>query len=255
MEKQSFEYYLNAMENGNIKELEIFLAIDDQEFVNMQDKDGNTLLHHAARLGSEGGVAMLIDCNPFIRNNDGKTAFNIAYENDNECIARMLEMTKNSWESKYGDSDEDDCEDEDEEMDIPFYLTGSKESILKQLEEQINDESLLDISYGDGSIILQSVLHAWNLSFIDKKMPPVVEILIDKANGDVEMLIEGFDRYMERWESEIWDEPTSYTSTNEDGEEDYRYETDPDEWIREIMPLDEWEELKEQMRAYAAKIG
>lgn len=246
MDKKDFSYYLNAMENGNIKDLEIFLAIDDEEFINMQDEEGNTLLHHAARLGSEGGVAMLINCNPFIRNNDGQTAFNIAC--DNAYIAAMIDRIKERWQEEHGEYEEDESE-----MDISFYLTDSKESILEQFEENINDESLLDTCYGDGMTILQSVLNAWNLSFIDGEMPPVVEILIDKADGDVEMLIEGFDKHMEQWENEIWDEPSVYTSTNEDGEEDYRYETDPDEWIREIMPLDEWEELKEQMRAYANK--
>lgn len=250
MEKQNFEYYLEAMENGNIKELEIFLIIEDEDFINMQDEDGNTLLHHAARLSSEGGVAMLFNCNPFIRNNDGKTAFNIAYENDDVYIAKMLDSIRDSWQSKYGKYEEDIDESK---MDIPFYLTDSKESILEQFEEQISDESLLDTCDGDGAIILRSVLNAWKLSFVHEKIPPVVEILIDKAKGDVDTLIEGFDEYMEMWENEIWDEPAVYTGKDEDGEDDYRYETDPEEWIREIMPLDEWEELKDQMRAYATK--
>lgn len=152
MDKKDFSYYLNAMENGNIGELQIFLAVDDEEFINMQDEEGNTLLHHAARLGSDGGVAMLINCNPFIRNNDGETAFSIAHDNDNAYIATMIDRIKERWQEEHGEYEEDESE-----MDIPFYLTDSKESILEQFEENIDDESLLDTCYGDGMVILQSV--------------------------------------------------------------------------------------------------
>ncbi|EAI4692012.1 hypothetical protein A0M43_00055 [Campylobacter jejuni] len=249
MGNKDFGYFLNALENNDIKALEILLV--DEELSNMQDENGNTLLHHAARLGSAGGVAMLIDCNPFIRNNDGKTAFNIAYDNDDIYIAKMIDNVKDSWQRKHGRYEE---KLDESEMDIPFYLTDDKESILKQFkEENIITESLLDTSYGDGMVILQSVLNAWNLSFINKKMPPVVEILIDQANGDVEALIDGFDKHMEQWENEVWDEPAVYAGKTEDGEDDYRYETDPDEWIREIIPFDKWDELKKQMRLYAVK--
>lgn len=245
MEKQNFGYYLKALEDGDISKLQTFLV--DSENIDMQDEDGNTLLHHAARLNSEGGVAMLINANPFIHNNEGKTPFNIAYENDNAYIAKMIDSVRDRWQEKHGKYEEE------KEREIPFFLTDTKDSILKQFQEKnMSDESLLDTESGNGQVVLISVLKAWRLDLSMRKMPPVVEILIDKAKGDVEAVIEGFDSYMEQWENEIWDEPAVYAE-NEDGEEDYRYETDPDEWIREIMPIEEWEELKEQMRAYAAK--
>lgn len=244
MEKTRFAELLKALEDGDVNELQIFLI--DSEGIDTQDEDGNTLLHHAVRLNSEGGVAMLINANPFIRNNEGKTPFNIAYENDNAYIAKMIDIVRDRWQEKHGKYEEE------EEREVPFFLTDTKDSILKQFQEQnISDESLLDTESGNGQIVLHSVLDAWKFDFINEKMPPVVEILIDKA-GDVEAVIEGFNSYMEQWENEIWDEPAVYAE-NENGEDDYRYETDPDEWIREIMPIEEWEELKEQMRAYAAK--
>ena len=224
MEKTRFAELLKALEDGDVNKLQIFLV--DSEGIDTQDEDGNTLLHHAARLNSEGGVAMLIDANPFIRNNEGKTPFNIAYENDNAYIAKMIDSVRDRWQEKHGKYEEK------EEMEVPFFLTDTKDSILKQFQEQnISDESLLDTESGNGQVVLYSVLNAWKFDFINEKMPPVVEILIDKA-GDVEAVIEGFDSYMEQWENEIWDEPAVYA---------------------EIMPIEEWEELKEQMRAYATK--
>lgn len=103
MTKQSFEYYVEAIENNEINKLQIFLLTDDEEFINIRDEDGNTLLHHAAMLSSDGAVAMLIECNPFIRNNEGKTAFNIAYENDDVYIAKMLDSTRDSCKGSMAD--------------------------------------------------------------------------------------------------------------------------------------------------------
>lgn len=251
MEKKDFKHYLKALENDDFNTLQMLF---DEELANMQDEDGNTLLHHAARLDKYDAAAMIGSFfNPFIRNNEGKTPFNVAYEYDNIDTAKIIDIIRDSWQAKHGKYEEE-YDDDNDKREIPFYLTGTKDSILQGFEENnISDESLLDTTYSNGSIVLKSVLEAWKLDFINEKMPPVVEILIDKAGGDVEQVIEGFNHYIELCENEIWDEPAVYTGINEDGEEDYRYETDPDEWIRDILPLDEWDELKEQMRAYAAK--
>ena len=118
MEKTRFAELLKALEDGDVNKLQIFLV--DSEGIDTQDEDGNTLLHHAARLNSEGGVAMLIDANPFIRNNEGKTPFNIAYENDNAYIAKMIDSVRDRWQEKHGKYEEK------EEMEVPFFLTDTK---------------------------------------------------------------------------------------------------------------------------------
>lgn len=147
-----------------MNKLQIFLI--SNEGINTQDEKGNTLLHHAARLGSDGGIAMLVDANSFIRNNADKTPFEIAYDNDNAYIAKMIDSIRDRWQEK-NDGKNGEYEEDNEEREIPFYLSGTKDSILRGFEEQnIAFESLLDTESGDGQIVLQSVLNAWNTDYI-----------------------------------------------------------------------------------------
>lgn len=139
-----------------------------------------------------------------------------------------------------------------------YDLIKSKDlnEVKKYLEDLIKNKGLkevLDSNWGEGNNIFNAACS--EVGKDGKELPLLLEetLKLCKNKEEIEVLIEGFDSYMEREEAEIWDEPSVYTSVNEDGEEDYRYETDPDEWIREIIPIDEWDNLQELISSWMEK--
>ena len=160
-------------------------------------------------------------------------------------------MQKQGFEYKINDNEE-----------IPFYLKASKKEILRAFQQQdIRDESLLNAFSGDGKVVLFSVLNAWKFDFINEKMPPMVEILIDKFFDKVEgveELIEDFQYYLDDCKDKIYEKLATHTKADEYDKKDYHYKTPPphlsDDLIRELLCLDEWQQLQEQMRAYAKKV-
>jgi ankyrin repeat protein len=78
--------------NGQYEVLEVLLRFDETLDVNMQDVDGKTTLHDAARVGSELTTRLLLEYggDPTIKDNFGRTPIYIARESNHAAVLEIL---------------------------------------------------------------------------------------------------------------------------------------------------------------------
>ncbi|WP_300377866.1 BspA family leucine-rich repeat surface protein, partial [Brachyspira sp.] len=132
---QEFQKYLDAIKNQDFPSL--MSLWENQDFFNMQDENGDTLLHHTLRLGNIMIIQMFIgfraDLN--IKNNDGITALDLIKQINVPVINAVIEAYSND-NTNY---EEDDYEEDDIYV-TKVYLCRPKN--LEQLRELLEDENI-----------------------------------------------------------------------------------------------------------------
>ncbi len=83
---------MSAVENNNLPEVMLIIPYATKDFINKFDKEGETALIKAVKVGNAEMVKSLLDAGaePSIKNFAQKTALDVALENKNQEIANLL---------------------------------------------------------------------------------------------------------------------------------------------------------------------
>lgn len=170
------DIFLDAIENENNSIFDILTAISNID-INETDCFGNTRLHYAVIKGDYKIVKLLLDnkSDTYIKNNENKTPINLAKDNKNDVLVRLLLF--------YGNNSDQICNliyselNNDEGYILINVLLKNKN--LKLVKLLIDKKPNLENEYGC-TILQLAIYYALRCECADKYLE-IVEYAISKG--------------------------------------------------------------------------